>query len=70
MSAGHAPDDMPDRQTTNQLLISIAIAAIAVAIAVPVWRRVPTAYAFPLFLSGALLGMAVMRAELALRRRR
>ena len=61
---------MPDRQTTSQLLISAAIAALAIAIAAPAWRRVPTAYALPLLLSGALLGMAVMRAEFALRRRR
>jgi hypothetical protein len=60
---------MADRRTTLQLLISAAIAAVAVAIAVPAWQRVPAAYALPLVLSGALLGMAVMRAELALRRR-
>jgi hypothetical protein len=61
---------MPDRQATWQLVISAAIAALAIAIAVPAWRNVPTAYALPLLLSGALLGMSVMRAELALRRRR
>jgi hypothetical protein len=53
-----------------QLLISGVIAALAIAIAVPAWRRVPTEYALPLVLSGALLGMSVMRAELALRRRK
>ena len=58
------------RQVTRQLLISAVIAALAVAIAVPAWSRVPTAYAVPLVLSGALLGMSVMRAELALRNRR
>jgi hypothetical protein len=54
-------------RVTRQLLISVGIAALAVAIAVPAWDRVPTAYALPLMLSGALLGMSVMRAELALR---
>ncbi len=58
---------MPDRRAPWQLLLSIMIAAIAVAIMIPAWRRVPTAYALPLVLSGALLGMSVMRAELALR---
>jgi hypothetical protein len=58
------------RQVTRQLLISVGIAAVAVAIAVPAWSRVPTAYALPLMLSGALLGMSVTRAELALRNRR
>ncbi len=53
-----------------QLLISAAVAALAIAIAIPAWRQVPTAYALPLFLSGALRGMSLMRAELALRRRR
>jgi hypothetical protein len=61
---------MPDRRATWQLFISAAIAALAIAIAIPAWRRVPTAYALPLLLSGALLGMSIMRAELALRRRR
>ncbi len=53
-----------------QLLISLAIGAVGIVIAIPAWRRVPTEYALPLLLSGALLGMSVMRAELALRRRR
>ena len=53
-----------------QLLISLAIAAVAIVIAIPAWRRVPTELALPLLLSGALLGMSIMRAELALRRRR
>jgi hypothetical protein len=61
---------MADRRTTWQLLISAAIAAIGVVIAVPAWQHVPAAYALPLVLSGAFLGMAVTRAELALRRRR
>jgi hypothetical protein len=61
---------MPDRSATLQLLLSLAIAVLAVAIAIPAWRRVPAAYAVPLVLSGALLGMSVMRAELALRRSR
>jgi hypothetical protein len=52
---------------TRQLLISVGIAAVAVVIAAPAWDRVPAAYALPLMLSGALLGMSVMRAELALR---
>ena len=53
-----------------QLLISLAIAAIGIAIAIPAWRNVPMEYALPLLLSGALIGMSLMRAELALRRRR
>jgi hypothetical protein len=53
-----------------QLLISVGIAALGIAIAIPAWRQVPTEYAVPLLLSGALLGMSLMRAELALRRRR
>ena len=53
-----------------QLLISLGIAALGIVIAVPAWQRVPTEYALPLLLSGALLGMSLMRAELALRRRR
>ncbi len=53
-----------------QLLISVAIAAVGIVIAVPAWRRVPVEYALPLLISGALLGMSLMRAELALRRRR
>jgi hypothetical protein len=52
---------------TRQLLISAGIAVIAVVIAAPAWERVPAAYALPLLLSGALLGMSVTRAELALR---
>jgi hypothetical protein len=58
------------KRVTRQLLISVGIATLAVAIAVPAWSRVPTAYALPLMLSGALLGMSVMRAELAIRNRR
>jgi hypothetical protein len=54
-------------RVTSQLLICVAIAALAVAIAIPAWRSVPMAYALPLTLSGALLGMSVMRAEIALR---
>jgi hypothetical protein len=61
---------MPDRRVTVQLLVSVAIAALAILIATPAWRRVPAEYALPLLLSGALLGMSLMRAELALRRRR
>ena len=53
-----------------QLLISLGIAALGIAIAIPAWQRVPAEYALPLLLSGALLGMSVMRAELALRSRR
>jgi hypothetical protein len=53
-----------------QLLLSVAIAAVAIIIAIPAWQRVPPEYALPLLLAGALLGMSVMRAELALRRRR
>jgi hypothetical protein len=61
---------MPDRGAAWQLVISAAVAALAIAIAIPAWRHVPTEHALPLLLSGALLGMSVMRAELALRRRR
>ncbi|MFN2564866.1 MAG: hypothetical protein ABR499_07655 [Gemmatimonadaceae bacterium] len=61
---------MPDRRATLQLLLSLAIAALAIAIAIPAWRRVPSAYALPLLLSGALLGMSLMRAEIALRQSR
>jgi hypothetical protein len=53
-----------------QLLISLAIGAIGIAIAVPAWRHGPAEYALPLLLSGALIGMSLMRAELALRKRR
>lgn len=53
-----------------QLLISLGIAALAILIGLPAWRRVPSEYALPLLVSGALLGMSLMRAELALRRRR
>jgi hypothetical protein len=53
-----------------QLVLSVAIAALAVLIAVPAWQRVPAEYALPLLLSGTLIGMSLMRAELALRRRR
>jgi hypothetical protein len=61
---------MADRTFTWQLLISIATTLLAVAIGVPALRRVPLEYALPLLLSGVLLGMSLMRAELALRRRR
>jgi hypothetical protein len=61
---------MPDRRVTVQLLLSGVIAAVAILIAVPAWRRVPAEYALPLLVSGVLLGMSLMRAELALRRRR
>ena len=61
---------MPDRRVTVQLLLSAAIAAVAILIAVPAWRRIPAEYALPLLVSGVLLGMSLMRAELALRRRR
>jgi hypothetical protein len=61
---------MPDRRVTVQLLLSVAIAAVAILIAVPAWRRVPAEYALPLLVSGVLLGTSLMRAELALRRRR
>ena len=61
---------MPDRRAVWQLLLSLAIAGVAILIAIPAWRRVPPEYAIPLLLSGVLLGMSVMRAELALRRRR
>ena len=53
-----------------QLLISVVVAALGIAIAIPAWRHVPAEYALPLLVSGALLGMSIMRAELALRRRR
>jgi hypothetical protein len=61
---------MPDRRRIGQLLLSVAIAAVAIIIAIPAWQRVPAEYALPLLLSGVLLGMSLMRAELALRRRR
>jgi uncharacterized membrane protein YhhN len=61
---------MPDRRVAGQLLISAIMAALAIVIAIPAWRRVPTEYAIPLVFAGALLGMSLMRAELALRRRR
>jgi hypothetical protein len=61
---------MPDHGITWQLLISIATTLLAVVIGVPALRRVPLEYALPLLLSGALLGMSLMRVELALRRRR
>ena len=53
-----------------QLLISLVVAAVGILIAIPAWRNVSVEYALPLVLSGALIGMGVMRAELALRRRR
>jgi hypothetical protein len=43
---------------------------VAIIIAIPAWQRVPAEYALPLLLAGALLGMSIMRAEIALRRRR
>jgi uncharacterized membrane protein HdeD (DUF308 family) len=61
---------MPDRRAIWQLLLSAVIAALAIIIAIPAWQRVPAEYALPLLLAGALIGMSVMRAELALRRRR
>jgi hypothetical protein len=61
---------MADRSTAWQLGISVVTMVLAAVIGVPAQRRVPLEYALPLLLSGALLGMSVMRAELALRRRR
>ena len=61
---------MPDRRIAWQLVISIVTALLAVAIALPMLRRVPVEHALPLLLAGALLGMSVVRAEIALRRRR
>jgi hypothetical protein len=61
---------MPNRRAIWQLLLSVAIAALAIIIAIPAWQRVPTEYALPLLLAGALMGMSLMRAELALRHRR
>lgn len=53
-----------------QLLISLVVAAIGILIAIPAWRNVSVEYALPLVLSGALIGMSIVRAELVLRRRR
>jgi hypothetical protein len=61
---------MADRKITWQLVISIVTTLLAVLIGVPSLRRVPLEYALPLLLSGALFGMSLMRAELALRHRR
>jgi hypothetical protein len=61
---------MPNRRAVLQLLLSLAIAMVAIIIAIPAWQRVPAEYALPLLLAGALIGMSVTRAELALRRRR
>ena len=61
---------MADRRVAWQLVISVIIATLGVVIAIPAWRRVPVEYAVPLVFAGALLGMSLMRAELALRRRR
>jgi hypothetical protein len=61
---------MPDRRAIWQLLLSAAIAALAIIIAIPAWQRVPAEYALPLLFAGALMGMSLMRAEIALRRRR
>jgi hypothetical protein len=61
---------MSDQRATWQLLLSVTIAVLAVVIAIPAWRHVPAEYAIPLLLSGVLLGMSLMRVELALRRRR
>jgi hypothetical protein len=61
---------MADRNTTWQAAIIVVTALLGVGIGLPVFRRVPLEYALPLFLSGVLLGMSIMRAELALRRRR
>ena len=61
---------MADRRLTLQILFSLVTTLLAVGIALPALRRVPVEYALPLILSGTLLGMSLMRAELALRRRR
>jgi hypothetical protein len=61
---------MADRKIMWQILISIVTTLLAVMIGLPALRRVPLEYALPLLLSGVLLGMSLMRAELALRRRR
>jgi hypothetical protein len=61
---------MADRKITVQLGISIVTTLLAVIIGVPAFRRVPLEYALPLLISGALFGMSVMRAELAVRSRR
>jgi hypothetical protein len=61
---------MANRKITGQLGISIATTLLAVIIGVPALRRVPLEYALPLLFSGALFGMSLMRAELALRSRR
>ncbi len=53
-----------------QVAISLGTTLLAVAIGLPALRRVPLEYALPLLISGALFGMSLMRAELALRRRR
>jgi hypothetical protein len=60
---------MPDRRAIWQLLLSAGIATVAIIIAIPAWQRVPAEYGLPLLISGVLLGMSLMRAELALRRR-
>jgi hypothetical protein len=61
---------MADRNIRWQVAIVIVTTLLAVGIGLPALRRVPLEYALPLFLSGVLLGMSIMRAELALRRRR
>jgi hypothetical protein len=60
---------MANRNLTWQIVISTVTTLLAVAIAVPMLARVPLEHALPLLLSGALFGMSVMRAEIALRRR-
>ena len=60
---------MADRNVTWQIVISTVTALVAVMIAVPMLSRVPVEHALPLLLSGALFGMSVMRAEIAIRRR-
>jgi hypothetical protein len=61
---------MADRGTAWQIVISIVTTLLAGVIGVPALRRVPLEYALPLLISGALLGMSLMRAELVVRRRR
>ncbi len=61
---------MADRNIMRQVVISTVTTLLALVIGLPALRRVPLEYALPLLLSGVLLGMSVVRAELALRRRR
>ena len=60
---------MADRNITWQIAISVVTLLLAVGIAVPMLARVPLEHALPLLLSGTLIGMGLMRAEIALRRR-